>query len=258
VGKTAKKTTKVVRFDAPNVVRHAGVSGFSEEFHIVPIGPQRTRVLLRQRIPKGPILSTLLNIPYSQPLIQRLVRQWNYQIGLEDYSVMQGQAHNIDDLGAPNWKAASTGDDLIIKFWKSYQRALENDELASEYFTRYDGTVLDEAACAAVRPERIITTSHGAASQVAASEGKNKIAAHYLQQGPVADYPPINHQGFTTAEAKLEQMKEAMMSPASAGAGAGIAIGSSVTAALAKGTSSASVKIAASGLLAAAGIFPGH
>merc|ERR1719197_1685616 len=148
---TAKKTTKVVRFDAPNVVRHAGVSGFSEEFHIVPIGPQRTRVLLRQRIPKGPILSTLLKIPKSTELVQFLVRQWNYQIGLEDYSVMQGQAHNIDDLGAPNWKAASTGDDLIIKFWKSYQRALENDGFASEYFTRYDGSLLDEAACNEVR-----------------------------------------------------------------------------------------------------------
>jgi len=39
IGKTSKKVTKVVRYDAPNVVRHGGVSGFSEEFNIVPLGP---------------------------------------------------------------------------------------------------------------------------------------------------------------------------------------------------------------------------
>uniref|UniRef100_A0A7S3WWM3 Uncharacterized protein n=2 Tax=Emiliania huxleyi TaxID=2903 RepID=A0A7S3WWM3_EMIHU len=100
IGKTSKKVTKVVRYDAPNVVRHGGVSGFSEEFNIVPLGPHRTRVLLRQRFPKGPILSTLLRVPGTAPVLQYLVRNWNYQIGLEDYCVMQGQAHNIDDFGA--------------------------------------------------------------------------------------------------------------------------------------------------------------
>ena len=35
---------------------------------------------------------------------------WNYNIALEDYSVMQGQAHNIDDLGAKNWKVNAHGD----------------------------------------------------------------------------------------------------------------------------------------------------
>jgi len=141
IGKTSKKVTKVVRYDAPNVVRHGGVSGFSEEFNIIPLGPHRTRVLLRQRFPKGPILSTLLNVPGFSALLTYLVRScnpnpnpdpnpnpnpnpnpspdpdpnpnpspnpsqvrsWNYQIGVEDYSVMQGQAHNINDLGAPNY-----------------------------------------------------------------------------------------------------------------------------------------------------------
>ena len=135
IGKTSKKVTKVVRYDAPNVVRHGGVSGFSEEFNIIPLGPHRTRVLLRQRFPKGPILSTLLNVPGFSALLTYLVRSWNpnpnpdpnpnpspspdpnpnpspnpsqvrswnYQIGVEDYSVMQGQAHNINDLGAPSY-----------------------------------------------------------------------------------------------------------------------------------------------------------
>ena len=115
-----------MRYDAPNVVRHGGVSGFSEEFNIIPIGPHRTRVLLRQRFPKGPILSTLLKVPGSAALLQYLVRNWNYQIGLEDYCVMQGQAHNIDDLGSPNWRALGTGDDLIVKFWEWKRRASRN------------------------------------------------------------------------------------------------------------------------------------
>ena len=64
IGKTGGKgLTKVIRYDAPNVVRHCGVSGFSEEFHIVPIAPKRTRVLLRQHLPKGPILTTVTGFP---------------------------------------------------------------------------------------------------------------------------------------------------------------------------------------------------
>jgi hypothetical protein len=208
-------------------------------------------VLLRQRIPKGPILSTLLSIPKSKELIQFLVRQWNYQIGLEDYSVMQGQAYNIDDLGAPNWSAASTGDDLIIKFWKSYFKALENDGLGCEYFTRYDGTLLDETACNSVRPRRVSKPSHAAASQVAAAEGRNVVSPQYLHSGPVADYPPINHKGFMTPEIRLQRIKEAFKSPASKGAGVGIAIGSGVTAALGVANPPLA-KIATSALLAAA------
>ena len=96
-------------------VRHGGVSGFSEEFNIIPLGPHRTRVLLRQRFPKGPILSTMLGVPGFSPLLTYLVRSWNYQIGVEDYSVMQGQAHNINDLGAPNYGQLGTGDDLIVR-----------------------------------------------------------------------------------------------------------------------------------------------
>jgi hypothetical protein len=116
-----------VRFDAPNIVRHGGTSCFSEEFHIVPIAPGRTRVLLRQNIPRGPILSTLLRIPGSSDAIQSLVRLWNYHIALEDYSVMQGQAHNIDDLGAPHLKVGALGDDLVKLFYKWKAEAVAND-----------------------------------------------------------------------------------------------------------------------------------
>ena len=63
----ALKPNKLVSFDAPNIVRHGGVSGFHEEFHIVPIAPKRTRVLLRQHLPKGPILTTVTKLPRECP-----------------------------------------------------------------------------------------------------------------------------------------------------------------------------------------------
>jgi len=177
----------------------------TEEFNIIPIGPHRTRVLLRQRFPKGPILSSLLGIPGVEPLLQYLVRQWNYQIGLEDYSVMQGQAHNIDDLGAKNWYSTSTGDDLIVKFWKNTHSALKNDGMESEYLTRWDGTRLDANAAAAATPIRIKEPSH-AASKYVAVEGK--LQPHYLHSAPIADYPPVNHMDFNTLDTFVENLPE--------------------------------------------------
>jgi len=219
IGKTSKKVTKVVRFDAPNIVRHGGVSGFSEEFNIVPLGPQRTRVLLRQRFPKGPILTSLLKLPGTEAILQYLVRQWNYQIGLEDYSVMQGQAFNIDDCGAPNWQGASSGDDLIIKYWKWAHAALENDGITSEYFTRADGTFLDAAQCLTPQPVPVPSPTHGSEAQRAQADGEHVVADFYRRTAPIADYPPINHRGFTTSESELEKLQQNLPSAASAAAG---------------------------------------
>ena len=205
IGKTSKKVTKVVRYDAPNIVRHGGVSGFSEEFNIIPVGPHRTRVLLRQRFPKGPILSTLLGIPGFSNLLTYLVRSWNYQIGLEDYSVMQGQAHNINDLGAPNYDQLGTGDDLIVKFWQWKRAASARDagsaeavlaahvDSAPEYFTRWDGSTVEVA-----QAQQAAAAAAGA--QAADLEPVHPVPQndlqylrpHYQQQ-PVAAYPPVNH-----------------------------------------------------------------
>ena len=66
------------------------------------------------------------------------MNNWNYHIGLEDYSVMQGQAHTIDDLGAPRINKAGKGDDLIYKFYNWYNKALENDG-GQPYFARWTG-----------------------------------------------------------------------------------------------------------------------
>jgi len=228
IGKTSKKVTKVVRYDSPNVVRHGGVSGFSEEFNIVPIGPHRTRVLLRQRFPKGPILSTLLNLPGTREILQYLVRNWNYQIALEDYSVMQGQAHNIDDFGAPNWKSTSNGDDLIVKFWKWYRKANERDGHGAgrnaEYFTRSDGTRVDVPNAAASRPLPVERQTHREGESVTAQA----LRPHYLEAAPIAEYPPINHayyakqQSWTTVLDKVVQSAPKVGIASAIGASAGL------------------------------------
>jgi len=207
IGKTSKKVTKVVRYDAPNVVRHGGVSGFSEEFNIVPIGPHRTRVLLRQRFPKGPILSTLLKLPGTRGTLQYLVRNWNYQIGLEDYCVMQGQAHNIDDLGAPNWRALGAGDDLIVKFWRWKRAALDGDGLESEYYSRWDGSSIDPASLEgrpAAAPSRAPT--HGGGTTAKADE----LRAHYVEAMPAADYPPINYRPYPLVQEIIDRHVDAL------------------------------------------------
>jgi len=190
IGKTSKKVTKIVRYDSPNIVRHGGVSGFSEEFNIVPIAPHRTRVLLRQRFPKGPILSTLLKVPGTAALLQYLVRNWNYQIALEDYSVMQGQAHNIDDFGAPNWRGLSNGDDLIVKFWQWKRRANRRDGIEREYFTRWDGSSVK------AEDQRMAT----AAGQEA-REDLAYIKESYVSTAPAAEYPPIHYKVYEEQQA---------------------------------------------------------
>ena len=38
-----------------------------------------------------------------------------HTVALEDYSVMQGQAHNIEDLGADHILRPGLGDDLIAE-----------------------------------------------------------------------------------------------------------------------------------------------
>ena len=55
-------SSKVVAHSSPNIIHRRGASGFSEEAHIVPIAPDRTRVLLRQRFPDVPILTKLLEV----------------------------------------------------------------------------------------------------------------------------------------------------------------------------------------------------
>lgn len=56
-------------------------------------------------------LTTALSIPGADFVLEKLVNLWNYHIALEDYSVMQGQAHNVDDLGANHLSVGDLGDE---------------------------------------------------------------------------------------------------------------------------------------------------
>ena len=76
-------------------------SFYATGIHFIPIAPHRTQVLIRQHLPKGPILSTVTSIPFVLLFLTALVNSWNYHIGLEDAAVMQGQALRIEDRGAP-------------------------------------------------------------------------------------------------------------------------------------------------------------
>ncbi|KAH8080459.1 hypothetical protein JL720_9155 [Aureococcus anophagefferens] len=86
-------------------------------------------------LPKGPILTTLLGVPGVNATLDKLVNNWNYHIGLEDYNVMQGQQHMIDDLGA-RINAGGKGDDLIARFYDWRAKAMENDG-GSPYFDKW-------------------------------------------------------------------------------------------------------------------------
>jgi len=191
----AVKPNKLVRFDAPNVVRHGGVSGFHEEFHIVPIGPRRTRVLLRQHLPKGPILTTLVGIPGVNATLDVLVRNWNYHIGLEDYSVMQGQQHTIDDLGAPRINKFGKGDDLVMKFYQWRDRALANDG-GQPYFAKYkgDGASYDrENVAAGAAPATYDDVDDDPL------RGTVGLKEDFHAVHPVAAFPPANPEPYLPA-----------------------------------------------------------
>ncbi|KAL7554126.1 hypothetical protein ACHAWF_017544 [Thalassiosira exigua] len=206
-GRTAGGKPKIVRFDAPNVVRHGGASSFSEEFHIVPIAPGRTRVLLRQNLPKGPILSTALKVPSAEKLLTKLVNVWNYHIALEDYSVMQGQAHNCDDLGAPHLAVGDLGDDLVAHFYKWKGAAEENDG-SLPFFSRWDGNGL---AFKAATDEREVSrdTTFGVVDDGQRVDGRDVgtygILKSYSQSTPVEKYPPVNY-GVYKPLLDLDQM----------------------------------------------------
>jgi methyltransferase (TIGR00027 family) len=209
-GQTAGGKPKIVRFDAPNIVRHGGVSSFHEEFHIVPIARGRTRVLLRQHLPRGPILDTALQIPGVPYGLKKLVQLWNYHISLEDYSVMQGQAHNIDDLGAPHLAVGDLGDDVVAKFYKWKDAAVKNDGNLP-YFSRWTS------------PKKGHLDYNGASdvSQVAEKErfvvrddretvdgkmvGTFGVLRSYNQDQPHEVFPPVNYKKYSGI-LKLDQL----------------------------------------------------
>lgn len=117
------------RFRAPNVVSHArsesALLTFDEETHVVPIAPQRTRVMLRQQFQGAGPLSLALQLPGALPALTWLVRQWNYRVAEEKYdALLQGQP-------AQGGAAAA-----VARFRSWHEKAIAND--GQPYFIRWD------------------------------------------------------------------------------------------------------------------------
>lgn len=208
---------KLLRFDPPNVVRHGGVSGFEEEFHCVPIAPQRTRVLLRQHLPRGPILSTVTRLPGLLPVLTLIVNMWNYQIALEDGNVMQGQANRIEDWGSPRLLVGGLGDDLIKRYWswrsKAHQNLQLEHDIDSPYHVKFSGVqenpgiptgtafgddpelVRRVKANAQTRNTPLVSDSRDV-DAFGNAVGTWGIKQDYIQELPAANFPPVNYKPY--------------------------------------------------------------
>jgi len=208
---------KLLRFDPPNVVRHGGVSGFEEEFHCVPIAPQRTRVLLRQHLPRGPILSTITRLPGLLPVLTLIVNMWNYQIALEDGNVMQGQANRIEDWGSPRLLIGGLGDDLIKRYWGWRSKAHQNLQLEhginSPYHVNFSGATEnpgiptgtaygdDPALVQKVRADAQtrntpLVHDNRDVDAFGNAVGTWGIKQDYIQDLPAANFPPVNYKPY--------------------------------------------------------------
>lgn len=208
---------KLLRFDPPNIVRHGGVSGFEEEFHIIPIAPQRTRVLLRQHLPRGPILSTITGIPGLKPVLTLLVNNWNYHIGLEDAGVMQGQASRIEDWGSPRLAVGGLGDDLIKRYWKWRSQAHEDLKAkgkSSPYYVEFAGkqpaATIPSGTSFGDDPELVARLREDSRSRNIPLVSDNReidestgtevgtwgILSDYVQNTPAANFPPVNYKQY--------------------------------------------------------------
>mmetsp|Transcript_6855 Transcript_6855/g.14381 ORF Transcript_6855/g.14381 Transcript_6855/m.14381 type:complete len:459 (-) Transcript_6855:164-1540(-) len=212
---------KLLRFDPPNIVRHGGVSGFEEEFHIIPVAPQRTRVLLRQHLPRGPILSTITGIPGLIPLLTLLVNNWNYHIALEDACVMVGQSNRIEDWGSPRMRIGGLGDDLIKSFWNWRAQAHENlakEGKVSPYFVNFEENGSSDPVAVGIpsgtsfgdelslvskvredsqfRNSPLIVDNQEVNPKTGNPIGTWGIKQAYLQDQPPANFPPINYKQY--------------------------------------------------------------
>lgn len=209
---------KLLRFDPPNVVRHGGVSGFEEEFHCVPISDHRTRVLLRQHLPRGPILSTVASIPGLLPVLTLIVNSWNYHIALEDANVMQGQANRIEDWGSPRLGVGGLGDDLIVRFWKWRNQAIANlkkeKNIDSPYISNFDFSSMPTSGIPSGTsfgddPVMVEKLRHDSQTRnVPLVSDNNEMGANgnkvgtwgikqnYVQDLPAANFPPVNYKQY--------------------------------------------------------------
>jgi len=142
-------------------VRHRGVAGgallgdFGETSHVVPIAPQRARVLLRQRFELTPLLALLLQLPGAAAFFALIVRNWNYQLAMGE-APRQQQAQ-------PSAGAA----------YDRVERALRRE--GAPYFARWQSTVGDQYG----------------QQQTDEAFGTYGLKKNYVLDTPLARYAPL-------------------------------------------------------------------
>ncbi|KAL3895918.1 MAG: hypothetical protein SGPRY_013393 [Prymnesium sp.] len=176
-------TSRVVQHALPNVVHREGSSGFTEEIHVIPIAPGRSRVLLRQTFPDIPFLRRVLRVPGFPSFLRWLVENWNYHIALEDYPPDSASQSATADLGGSLRSRTGLADDLIAQFNAWRARTLESE--GPTYFVRWDGKrdgAVSSFGC----------TSRFGMQREDGSEGTHGIKRSYLQSTPAAEFAPMN------------------------------------------------------------------
>ena len=122
----------------------------------------------------------------------------NNHIALEDYSVMQGQAHNVDDLGAPHLALGDLGDDLVAHFYR-WKASAEGNDRALPFFSKRDGNAMNFKATATGDEMSQHATFSVVDDRERADEnqvGTYGILKLYTQQTPTDLYPPVNYQMY--------------------------------------------------------------
>jgi len=199
---------------SPVVVRHAGVSGgalgsVEEVAHVVPIAPQRARVLLRQRFTAPPLVAFLLRVPGAAALLTFLVRNWNYQLALEDAQQQQGSSTSTAVLdGAAAARVASFRD------WND--ATVERD--GSPYFARWART----------------NGAQFGQQQVDEAFGTYGLKKNYVLDTPLARYAPLQtseYAGFLDRYKATQQSVVAALLTAPAGLLTAKTVGPAVAAA---------------------------
>jgi len=156
------------QFHAPSIVRHVGANGRTEQVHVVPIAPHRTRVLIRQHFKKESVLSALLQLPGALQLFTRLVRQSNYAVATRE--VEEGSLMDVIDV------PVGAADGAAAQFWTWHARAVDAE--GSPYFKRWgEGRAPSETL--------------GRQQTDSEDSGTYGLKKSYVQDHPVPEFAPL-------------------------------------------------------------------
>jgi len=177
-GEAGPKTdlAAVARFDAPNVIRVCRASGFSEEYHVAPIGPQRTRVILRQRLPRNPLLAAVSAVGGAS-VLTLLVQQWNYNHALEEYGSFRGGGE-----GGAASSSAGAAEEARVGF-RAWLEQATAERGGQPYFVRWGGDGAEDYG-----PQ----TDDEVVGALGEPLGTYGLKKNYVQGAPVAEHAPSN------------------------------------------------------------------